>query len=76
MPTDTSDDGRLAYLTRVCGGMPTRRRFLAILPGVAGLYVSEATAKRHGGRKRRGPTKGRAYRVAISGCDDRAGQGA
>jgi hypothetical protein len=60
MPTDTSDDGRLAYLTRVCGGRPTRRRFLAILPEVAGLYVSEAAAKRHGGRKRQGPTEGRA----------------
>jgi len=33
---------------------------LAILPGVAGLYVSEAAAKRHGGRKRQGPTEGRA----------------
>jgi hypothetical protein len=44
MTTDTSVDGRWPYLTRVCRGGPTRRRFLVTSAEMAGLYVSEVAA--------------------------------
>jgi hypothetical protein len=59
MPTGTSVDGRLTYLTRVCCEGPTRRQFLVAFGGMAGLTLSEVAAKRHSGKKRQGPAAGR-----------------